>query len=168
MDGATVDAAARDMAAAGRDMAAADRQVGTDAPLTDMTAKPDLKPVFDPTLPFSAPIRLDTLSRADADEDDPTLTQDMLEILLECSDDVCRATRGSVDEPWSAPQVVESLSATPAEETAPELSTDGLTLWLSSNRNQVPPRTDVDIFVSSRQATDLPWSPPCWCRSSAA
>lgn len=114
-----------------------------------------------PTGPFSAPRRI--LELADpADDDDPTLTDDMLEIYFASTRvsgaagnaDIWRSTRAKVTDPWSAPVLVSELNTTKNDEN-PGVSGDGLTMWFSSNRDG-----GVDIYVSTRASRAQIWSPP--------
>ena len=114
-----------------------------------------------PTGSFSAPRRI--LELADpADDDDPTLTDDLLEIYFASTRatgtagnaDIWRSTRLLVTDPWSTPVPVSELNTTTNDEN-PGIAGDGLTLWFSSNRDG-----NVDIYVSTRGARDQIWSPP--------
>lgn len=114
-----------------------------------------------PTGAFGAPRRI--LELADpADDDDPTLTDDTLEIYFASTRvtgtagnaDIWRATRAQRTDPWSAPVVVSELNTTRNDEN-PGISGDGLTLWFSSNRDG-----GVDIYVSTRATRTQVWSPP--------
>lgn len=114
-----------------------------------------------PTGPFSAPRRI--LELADpADDDDPTLTDDMLEMYFASTRvtgaagnaDIWRTTRATTTDPWSAPVLVSELNTARNDEN-PGISGDGLTMWFSSNRDG-----GVDIYVSRRASRAQIWSPP--------
>jgi hypothetical protein len=110
---------------------------------------------------FAAPRLLLELSDP-AQEDDPTLTDDMLEIYFASTRatgqagnaDIWRSTRPGVTDPWSAPVLVDELNTTRNDEN-PGISGDGLTLWLSSNRD-----SGIDIYVSTRGDRGQRWSTP--------
>lgn len=101
--------------------------------------------------------------RDDAQDDDPTLPDDMLEIYFastratgqEGNADIWRSTRPSVTDPWSAPVPVDELNIPNRNDENPGISGDGLTLWLSSNRDG-----GVDIYVATRGSRGEPWNPP--------
>jgi hypothetical protein len=122
---------------------------------------PDAPPF--PDGPFAAPRLLMELSDP-TQEDDPTLTDDMLEIYFASTRatgqagnaDIWRSTRPGVTDPWSAPVPVDELNTTRNDEN-PGISGDGLTLWLSSNRD---PGIGIDIYVSTRGDRGQRWSTP--------
>jgi hypothetical protein len=110
--------------------------------------------------PFGTPVQVTELNvgMAGISDDDPTLTDDMLEIYFNSNrsggGEILRSTRTRVSDPWSAPQPVNELNSAATENT-PQVSGDGLTIYLSSSRISSP-----DIFVSTRASrTDL-WSVP--------
>jgi len=114
-----------------------------------------------PTGAFSAPQPIVELADPAAD-DDPTLTDDMLEIYFastrvtgkDGNADIWRATRVRATDPWSAPALVRELNTTKNDEN-PGIAGDGLTLWFSSNRDG-----NTDIYVSTRGARDQLWGTP--------
>jgi hypothetical protein len=98
------------------------------------------------------------------DDDNPTLTQDLLNIFF-TSDrdegqggrDVWWATRSSRADPFGVPvPVVEANSED--EETSAAISADGLTLWVGSNREGGV--GDTDIYQLTRPSKDAAWSMP--------
>lgn len=117
------------------------------------------EPVDDPLGPFEAPVAVDTLNSG-ADDDDPTLTEDLLEIYFastrDGSEDVFVAIRGDVRDDWDAPEPVDALNS-PAQETFPEVSPDELVMLLASNR---PGASGFDLYVSRRDDRDMDWSEP--------
>ena len=107
--------------------------------------------------PWSAPELVGELSSPDLD-DDPTLTDDMLEIFFNRAApdfEIWTATRTSVDVPFGAPRVVTELGS-PSEESTPEISGDGLTMYLSSTRGGA----DDDIYFATRATRSAAWSTP--------
>ena len=77
--------------------------------------------------------------------------------------DIWASTRTDENEAFSAPQLVNELNS-PYRDTRTAIRSDGLEIFLSSGR----PGDDVvghsigseDIWVSRRQDTSAPWSPP--------
>jgi Tol biopolymer transport system component len=111
--------------------------------------------------PFSEPHLLDTLSMTGANDDDPTVTGDQLELIFNSdrsgNSQLYFSRRNSVDEPWGDPQLVPGVNSADSE-TAPELSTDGLTLYFSSNR--AGGKGKHDIYITHRDNRDAAWDPP--------
>lgn len=112
-----------------------------------------------PTGPFGGITRVDILSTDDND-DDPSLTADMLEIVFQSNrddnQDLYWSSRSSVDDDWNPPQPITELNDNAAENT-PEISPDGLVLMFSSTRRGGP---DTDVFISYRSSRNDPWEPP--------
>src|SRR5262245_796372 len=98
--------------------------------------------------PFETPTPVAGLS-SPAEEDDPTLPGDMLEIYFETTRaggfKVFVATRPSLDAPWSPPVAVPEL-ASAGNEACPEISEDGLTMMFSSDR--AGGMGGYDLFIS--------------------
>lgn len=111
--------------------------------------------------PFSEPRLLDTLSMVGANDDDPTVAGDQLELIFNSdrsgNSQLYFSRRDSVDEPWGDPQLVPGVNSSDSE-TAPELSTDGLTLYFSSNR--AGGKGKHDIYITHRQTREADWDPP--------
>lgn len=113
--------------------------------------------------PFSAPRVIAPLSDPGANDDDPTVTGDLLELYFNSNrsgnSDLWVSVRDSVDQPWGDPDPVPGSGInTASSETAPEISTDGLTLYFSSNRTGG--KGSQDIYMTSRADRDAPWDPP--------
>jgi len=93
----------------------------------------------DPSVPrFFSPSPLAELNDPEAKDQDPTLTEDQLEIFF-FSDrggnaDIWRSTRDDVDAPWEPPVVVAELNS-PEIEQNPTISRDGLRIWFYSRRD---------------------------------
>lgn len=113
--------------------------------------------------PFGVPRLVAELSDPDADEAEPTLSDDELEIYfkstrLEQRAQVFIATRNGQMEEWSAPSLVQELTSPEGETFSPELARDGLTLWMASSRPGG--RGGSDLYVATRAARGQPWSTP--------
>lgn len=130
----------------------------------------DASPVDDPDAPppelgpFAKPTFITAVSLAGYNDDDPTLTDDRLELYFNSNrpgglggGDLWLSARTSIEEPWGKPKLVAGLN-TMYSETAPEVSADGLTLWFSSNRPGG--KGKQDIFVSKRQSRAQVWGTP--------
>jgi WD40-like Beta Propeller Repeat len=59
--------------------------------------------------------------------------------------------------PWSRPTSLGPIVNTTAHDQTPAISSDGLSLYMSSTR---PSGAGFDLWVSQRQAIDLPWETP--------
>jgi Tol biopolymer transport system component len=110
--------------------------------------------------PFGPPRLVPELAGVNED-DDPTLTDDLLEIYWEAqrsgSDRLTMASRATADATWSAPVVVMELDSVGGGEACPEISRDGLTIMFSSYRGGGP---SADIYISTRQTRTSAWSVP--------
>ena len=114
-----------------------------------------------PLGPFGPPEPLNDLNST-ANEDDPTVTGDLLEIYFDSTrsgstgiSDIWFSKRMAVGDDWPAPNVAMDLSSNAAD-TSPEISSDGLTMFLSSNRGG----GDFDIYLSTRENRNAAWSTP--------
>lgn len=122
---------------------------------------PDPEPDAFPQGPFG-PATLVAAFSDPANEDDPTLTADLLEIYfsstrisgMDGNSDVFRSTRATTSDPWGAPSPIVELNTGTNDEN-PGIAPDGLTLWFSSNR-----MGDLDIYVTTRADRGDPWNPP--------
>jgi hypothetical protein len=97
-------------------------------------------------------------------DDDPTLTADLLEVYFASrrdggpgGEDIWTARREAPDDPFSEPEPALALS-TPRYDTTPRLSRDGLSIYLSSDR--AGPGAPFDVFVSTRATLASPWTAP--------
>lgn len=117
------------------------------------------EPADEPLGPFGLAQPIDELNSF-ANDDDPTLTGDLLEIYFAStragSEDVWTSTRASVADAWDAPVAVDSLSSIYTE-TFPEVSADGLLMLLASNRGTM---IELDVYFSRRDARGQPWPEP--------
>lgn len=95
------------------------------------------------------------------DEDDPTFTDDGLELFFNTNRSgpgaslIWRSQRSSTTEPWGAPTQVEALDLAGVESN-PVVSGDGLTMWLSAR----PTTGDYEIYRSTRPDRSAIWSTP--------
>ncbi|MCA9601519.1 MAG: hypothetical protein R3A78_16485 [Polyangiales bacterium] len=92
-------------------------------------------------------------------DDDPSFTADLLEFYFSSNrgstPDTWVAKRESSDALWGAPEIVPGIAGTASEET-PQISRDGLRLWFASTTGE----GDKDIFLSTRETRESPWSTP--------
>jgi hypothetical protein len=116
--------------------------------------------------PFSNPVLVETtsgpLSDPAAQNQDPTLTGDELELYFmsdraTANQDIWTTRRTATNLLWGPPTRVAEISSTAADNN-PAVSLDGLTIWLSSNRDDTG--NGFDIWVSTRQTRQDPWNPP--------
>jgi hypothetical protein len=102
------------------------------------------------------------LSVDDFDDENPTLTADLLTIFFIStrgdSADVWTASREAPTALFGAPELVEAAS-TDGTEASPAISLDGLTLWVGQNRDDGLGGNDIWVYTrSSRDSED--WSAP--------
>jgi len=99
-------------------------------------------------------------------DDDPTLTGDMLELYFSSTRpgggeglqaNIWVARRELVDDPWDEPMPVLELNSAFRDNT-PEIHVDGLMLLMVSDREDVG--LDQDVYVSRRPDRESEWSPP--------
>ena len=94
------------------------------------------------------------------DEDDVSLTGDMLEIYFDSDRSgltkIWRATRTATDLPWDSPAPVAELNFPTDADQTPMITADGLTIYFSSTRGM----TNQDLYVSQRATRGDMWSPP--------
>jgi hypothetical protein len=138
---------------------------GDDAPGSDALADARLDGApsdATPLQPFGPPVRIAELSAAGSDDDDPTMTDDLLEIYFNSNrlgglgdGDIWRATRAAPSAPWGAPINVAELN-TVANESSPKLSGDGLTVYFTSQRDS----PSLDVWAAARQSRDVAWGTP--------
>ncbi|MBA3452838.1 MAG: PD40 domain-containing protein, partial [Deltaproteobacteria bacterium] len=112
--------------------------------------------------PWAPPVPLAELNLALNQDDDPSMTGDLLEIVFDSDrapsigGDVFTSRRISATMPFGSPTIVSNLASS-ADETSPDISADGLTLYLGSDRENPG---DRDLFVATRADRTLPWSTP--------
>lgn len=110
-----------------------------------------------PLATFSTPRSIAELNTA-GDEEDPSLTADLLEIFYNRAAsngavaDIWTARRTSSSGRWGQPAKVVTLSSS-ADETTPEVSPDGLTIYFASKRAS----SDYDIYMARRSSRSSPW-----------
>lgn len=112
------------------------------------------------TGPFGPPTLIPELSDGSLDDDDPSLTRDLLEIYLKRDSgpatgfDIYVSTRPDLASLWSPPVRSDTLSSDAIDNT-PEVSADGLTIHLSSSRGGI-----IDVYRSTRPNRGAAWSTP--------
>ncbi len=106
-----------------------------------------------PLGPWGTPTPVDVMMPG---ADDPTLTDDLLELYFNANGDVYVTTRSSLADAWSTPAVVAPLSD--ANETTPEVSYDGLTILVASDRAGTLGSTD--IWMASRATRNDAFNTP--------
>jgi len=112
-----------------------------------------------PSGPFDEPAEIGELSQDDADDDDPSVRFDELEIYFNSNrsggGEIWVSTRADPDDPWDPPELAGVLNSG-ADDTTPQLSADGLVMILSSNRTIAV----HDLWVSTRDDLESSWSMP--------
>jgi hypothetical protein len=146
--------------------ASADSTSGPVAPTTtagDATTDPgnETTDTSDGPSPFGDPQAVSELNDNVFNDEDPTLSPDMLEIFF-ASDrdgtyDIWTSRRGTTALPWSPPTSLAALNS-PSVERSPELTGDGLTLLMVSDRN---PGLGLEVYMSTRPEGGA-WGPPTW------
>jgi Tol biopolymer transport system component len=113
--------------------------------------------------PFGAPVLVTGLLDATDEIQDPSLSQDELEIyfasLKNGTYDIWMSTRVAIGAPWVPGVLVPELSTASAD-YEPNLSYDGLTMYLSSNRPDAENLSISRIWVSERQSPSDLWGVP--------
>lgn len=121
------------------------------AGLTLVTVDPGSLP------PFTLVERVAELSSI-AEDDDPCLSRDQLEVFFDSTrdgnDDVFTSRRASTSEPWPAPVSLAVVNSANSEEH-PSLTADGLTLYFTSDRSG-----DPDLWFSTRADRSSPFGAP--------
>jgi WD40-like Beta Propeller Repeat len=104
--------------------------------------------------PFGPPAIVAAIADIDADNEDPSMTGDSLELYFSSTrsgnQDIWLSVRSSADAGWGAPTPVTELNS-PTGEGAPGVSLDGLTIWFSRSSQ---------VLVSTRTARTQPWGTP--------
>jgi Tol biopolymer transport system component len=108
--------------------------------------------------PFGAPVKIGVVS-GPGQEDDPTLSDDLLLIVWDGGGDLWQSTRADTGAQWGTPQILSVVNSSSGE-TTPELSPGGLTLFFGSGRPGG--LGGGDIYVSTRSTRTSPWGSPTW------
>jgi Tol biopolymer transport system component len=142
-------------------LAACQASVGTGEVDVDASANVDAAsddaPSIDaevPLGPWGAPVPLEITPAGD---DDPTATEDLLELYFNRSQDIFLVKRASLADAFGTPVVVSELSSS-SNDTTPEVSYDGLTMYLGSSRTGA--LGSNDIWVATRPSRVAAWSTP--------
>jgi hypothetical protein len=106
---------------------------------------------------FATPTPVDELNDPDSKDQDPTLTEDELEIFFfsdrDGNADIWMATRGDAGSHWDPPVPVTEVNSVETDQN-PAISRDGLRLWFSSKREP------AGIYFASRPSRDEPFGTP--------
>ncbi len=124
--------------------------------------KPDGAPLGDAALlgPWGVPVPVTELNST-ANDDDPTLTGDLLEIYFGSQrggtqlEDIFVATRASSTDSFGAPRRVVELSSSSFDSNV-DIASNGLTIVFSSGRGNGGP----DLYFSSRPDRNTAWAIP--------
>ena len=134
-------------------------RIGFDEPTRDAPGDGPIDAGFGP---WTVPVPIAELNSAGAQDDDPSLTADMLEIFFDSDrapgtlGDVFTARRASPTAPFGPVTIVSELASI-SDDTGPDVSPDGLTLYMSSDRRTAG---DRDLYISTRTDRNGPWSVP--------
>jgi hypothetical protein len=106
---------------------------------------------------FEAPVAMTELNSSEREED-PTLTDDLLEIYFmsdrEGNRDIWTSRRAGMGSPWDPPHAVENINLAESIEDTPCVSADGLRIWFYSRRE--PEGT----WLAERASRDDAWGTP--------
>ncbi|MDP9001856.1 MAG: hypothetical protein M3O46_17285 [Myxococcota bacterium] len=150
---------ADDTAIPSDDVAAADAQnISTDGART-IDGGDDAEGGSLQFVPFGPVSMLVATSDPNADNEDPSMTGDSLELYFMSTRtgnaDVWVSVRPSATAPWGAPTSVRQIN-TSLDEGAPGVSLDGLSLWFCRSVTFSRP----EIWLTTRASRSLPWGPP--------
>ena len=109
--------------------------------------------------PFGPPALIAELSSS-ANEDEPTVSADLLEICFQRSYAIWCAARSDASSAWQAPAPVAELAYSGAVQGHPCLAADGLVLYFASDRPHALAQGSDDIWVSARSDRTAPWGTP--------
>jgi WD40-like Beta Propeller Repeat len=146
--------------ASGSSVTATGTTTTTDAPETTDDTGPEFPEPIE-VGPFVDVQLVMEINDPEAEDDDPTLTDDMLEIYFNSgrgsgNNEIWMSSRASTKAAWDVPQQVVSLGS-PASDDTPEISGDGLMMLFSSNRDS---STHEDVFMSTRRSREDDWTAP--------
>jgi hypothetical protein len=105
--------------------------------------------------PFAAGQPVPELATAGVDEDDPCLTDDMLEMYFDTQSGLARVTRTALEQPWSSPVMVTELNTGNVNNA--KISGDGLTIYFNSTR---VPSMAGDVWFATRPDRASAFSTP--------
>ena len=115
-------------------------RIGFDVPATATDSMPALDDADAPLGAFGPAEIIPGLTSGTFDDDDPSLTDDLLEIYFDSNrpgglgnDDLWMSRRASVTSPWETPVNLPTLSSSVTDEM-PHISGDGLTIYWASDR----------------------------------
>lgn len=132
---------------------------GPDGAVAPDAALPDAAPLG----PFRPPELIAELAAPGVNDDDPSLTGDLLELYFKSDRagsqgyDIWRSVRPTSDDPWGPAERVAELSSE-VYDASPEVSFDGLVIYFSSSR--AGGVGGVDLHVSTRASRSEAWGAP--------
>lgn len=114
---------------------------------------------------FGEPELIAELSEPGSNDEDETLTADLLTIIF-MSDrtgnhELFSSERESLQDPWQEPVLLQSLNS-PVSEITPTISDDGLRLWYWSDRGP------SGIWFTTRSSREAEWGTPILATELAA
>jgi hypothetical protein len=109
--------------------------------------------------PFGVPAQVAALNTWSSNDEDPTLTGDLLEIYFTSNrtgtKGIWFSTRADPDAAWDPPQPLSVLNTSTTDEFAPRVSSDGMLLYFGRYSETM----QHEILVSTRADRSAPWSP---------
>ena len=114
---------------------------------------------------FDPPTVVEAVADLSAFDDDPTFTDDRLELFFSTDrdaanmddDNIWVSRRTTVAEPWGTPTRVEVING-PYRDATPGVSGDGLSIWFGTERPG--DKGQYDIYWSQRPDRTSPWTEP--------
>jgi hypothetical protein len=124
-------------------------------------ADPDAGALPGGTISFATVRQVDALYSPGSQDDDPSLTEDLLEMYFNSTRDggqnVWVSRREHRCDEWGLPAKVEGISSEMQEQT-PQISRDGLTIYFARHDQTGTGTTrGFDLFFATRPNRDSPW-----------
>ena len=115
---------------------------------------------------FQPPAVVGALMDTRAFDDDPTFTDDLLELVFNTDRDTTApsddslwvSTRSAPSDPWGPPHAIDELNSANYQDTTPGIGGDGLTIWFASTRPGGPGQ--YDLWTSTRPDRSTVWATP--------
>ncbi|MCP4261494.1 MAG: hypothetical protein GY774_28930 [Planctomycetes bacterium] len=114
---------------------------------------------------FGEPVNLGRTVNSSAHEGTPVMPADGLSLFFDANRsgglgafDVWVITRATIDDEWGTPVNLGAPVNTSSWDGVPSISADGLSLFISSNRSGSS--GGMDMWISTRETIDAPWSTP--------
>jgi hypothetical protein len=116
---------------------------------------------------FEPPAVIGALMDTRSFEDDPTFTDDLLELVFNTDRDTTApgddslwvSTRATPSDRWGPPHAIDELNTSGYQDTTPGIEGDGLTIWFASTRPGGG-GTQYDIWKSTRADRNSVWATP--------